>query len=264
MSLPPLLLVGGGRMGAALLKGWQARGVSACVVVDPSPGAAALAGGDVTVLSAAGEIAADFRPAAVIFAVKPQAAAAVLPEYARFAGAVFVSIMAGTTLTALGRLLGPGCDIVRAMPNTPAAVGQGFTVAVAGLGVPPAQRALADALLAATGALEWVDDEALLDPVTAISGGGPAYLFYLTELMERAALAHGIAPALARAMARRTIIGAAALLAASDEDATVLRAAVTSKQGTTEAALAVLTEIWPDAFADAITSATKRSRTLSV
>jgi pyrroline-5-carboxylate reductase len=192
-------------------------------------------------------------------------AAAALPACARFGSAVFISIMAGKTIAGIARLLGVPAAIIRAMPNTPAAVGQGITVAVAGPGVTPAQRGLADGLLAATGRIAWVGEEALLDPVTAISGGGPAYLFLLTELMEQAALDHGIAPDLARLMARQTIIGSAALLDASDEDAAALRIAVTSPAGTTERALAVLRadDAWPKTFAAAINAATKRSQELS-
>jgi len=262
----PLLLVGGGRMGSAMLAGWREQGLSAAVVVDPSADAAKLSGPGVEVVPGFGEIPDGFSPAAVILAVKPQVAAAALPDYARFAArAVFISIMAGKTLKAIGAMLGAKAAIVRAMPNTPAAVRQGFTVAVAGAHVSPAQRNLAESLLAATGEIAWVDDESLLDPVTAISGGGPAYVFLLTELMEQAAIAQNIPADLARAMARKTVIGAAALMAASTEDASALRIAVTSPKGTTEKALAVLRAngAWPEIFLAAIEAATARSRELN-
>lgn len=264
MSLPPVVLVGGGRMGSAMLAGWREQGLAAAVIVDPSP-AATLSGPGVQVVADAAAIPAGFIPAAIIFAVKPQAAPAVLPAYGRFTDALFISIMAGKTIAAIAASLGHAAAVVRAMPNTPAAVRQGITVAVAGGHVSPAQRALADALLSAIGQVAWVADEALLDPVTAISGGGPAYLFLLTELLEQAALDHGLAPDLARKLARQTVIGAAALLAAGDEDAAALRAAVTSPGGTTERALAVLRapQAWPKAFAEAINAATARSRDLS-
>ncbi|MDE8345600.1 MAG: pyrroline-5-carboxylate reductase [Acidocella sp.] len=265
-ALPALLLVGGGRMGGAMLAGWREQGLASAIVVDPSTPAASLAGGGVLVVPSFAEIPAGFTPEAVVLAVKPQMAGEVLPAYARFAGqAVFISIMAGKTIKAVGAMLGVRAAIVRAMPNTPAAVRQGFTVAVAGAHVSARQRQLADALLAAAGEVAWVDDEALLDPVTAISGGGPAYVFLLTELMERAACDQGIPAALARQMARQTVIGAAALLAASDEDAADLRIAVTSPNGTTERALAVLRadDAWPKSFATAIQAATTRSRALS-
>jgi pyrroline-5-carboxylate reductase len=265
-SLPALLLVGGGRMGGAMLSGWRERGLSAAVVVDPSPEAAKLAGQGVTVVPSVAEIPVGFVPEAVILAVKPQSAAEALPAYARFAGhAVFISIMAGKTLHAIGTMLGVKSAIVRAMPNTPAAVRQGITVAVAEAHVSTAQRALADALLAATGQIAWVEEEAMLDPVTAISGGGPAYVFLLTELMEQAGLDQGLPPELARQLARQTVIGSAALLAASEEDAAALRIAVTSPKGTTERALAVLRadDAWPKSFSAAIQAATERSRELS-
>jgi len=265
-QLPALLLVGGGRMGGAMLAGWRERGLSQVVVVDPSAEAAKLAGEGVEVVASAAEIPLGFAPDAVILAVKPQQAAQALPAYARFAGrGVFVSIMAGQTLRAIAGMLGVKAALVRAMPNTPAAVRQGITVAVAGLHASEHQRALADDLLAAVGQVAWVTEEALLDPVTAISGGGPAYVFLLVELMERAALEQGIPPALARQLARQTVIGSAALLAASEEDAAQLRIAVTSPGGTTERALAVLRadDAWPKSFAAAIEAATKRSQELS-
>jgi pyrroline-5-carboxylate reductase len=264
--LPSLLLVGGGRMGSAMLAGWREQGLSAAVIVDPAPEAAALAGDGVTVVPSAAEIPPGFVPEAVVLAVKPQMAAEALPAYGRFAGGtVFISIMAGKTIHAIGTMLGVKAAIVRAMPNTPAAVRQGITVAVSSPHVSAHQRALAQTLLTATGEFDWVEDEKLLDPVTAISGGGPAYVFLLTELLEQAGLDQGLPPALARKLARQTVIGSAALLAASDEDAAKLRVAVTSPKGTTERALAVLRadDAWPKSFRDAIQAATERSRELS-
>ena len=265
-TLPSLLLVGGGRMGSALLSGWRARGLSTALIVDPSPEAAKLAGPNVTVVASAADIPQGFVPAAVILAVKPQMAAQALPAYARFGGhAVFISIMAGKTLNAIAAMLGVKAAVVRAMPNTPAAVRQGITVAVAGSHVTPVQKSLANDLLAATGLISWVEVEDMLDPVTAISGGGPAYVFLLAELMEQAGLDQGLPPELARRMARQTVIGSAALLAAGDEDAAALRIAVTSPGGTTERALAVLRadDAWPEIFTKAIQAATERSRELS-
>ncbi len=262
---PPLLLVGGGRMGSALLAGWRDRGLSQAIVIDPSEEAANLVAPGIEVFALPHEIPTGFTPEAVVFAVKPQSALAVLPSYARFAGgAVFISIMAGKTLHAVGQMLGVKAAIVRAMPNTPAAVRQGITVAVAGCHVSNSQHLLADSLLAATGQIAWVNDESLLDPVTAISGGGPAYVFLLAELLEQAGLAQGLPADLARDLARQTIIGSGALLAASTEDAANLRIAVTSPNGTTERALAVLRadDAWPKLVSQAIDAATKRSREL--
>jgi pyrroline-5-carboxylate reductase len=265
-ALPALLLIGGGKMGSALLAGWREQGLSTAIVVDPSPEAGKLAGPGIKVVGSAHEIPPGFTPEAVILAVKPQMAQQALPAYARFAGhAVFISIMAGKTLHAIGHMLGVKAAVIRAMPNTPAAVRQGITVAVAGCHVTETQHKLADTLLAATGQIAWVKEESLLDPVTAISGGGPAYVFLLTELLEKAAVEQGIPRDLARLLARQTIIGSGALLAASPEDAADLRIAVTSPGGTTERALAVLRtdDAWPKLISDAIDAATKRSQALS-
>jgi pyrroline-5-carboxylate reductase len=264
-ALPPLLLVGGGRMGSALLAGWREQGLETAIVADPSPLAADLAGPGIQVVGGIADIPGHFSPEAVILAVKPQAAGAAVPDYARYQNAVFISIMAGKTIASLSAMLGAETAIVRAMPNTPAAVRQGITVACAGVRVSEAQRQLADQLLAATGAIEWVDDESLLDAVTAVSGGGPAYVFLLTELMEQAGLDQGLPPDLARKLARQTVIGSAGLLAASTEDAAALRIAVTSPAGTTEEALKILmaAPAWPKLFAEAIEAATRRSRALS-
>ncbi|HJS87210.1 MAG TPA: pyrroline-5-carboxylate reductase, partial [Acetobacteraceae bacterium] len=214
--IPPVLLVGCGRMGGAMLAGWRERGLAPSVAVDPAPEAARQAGADLVVAEQAGGVPAGFTPAAVVLAIKPQNAAETLPLYRRFAGrSVFLSIMAGRTLAGIGALLGAGAQVVRAMPNTPAAVRQGITVACPGAGVTAEQRALCDRLLQAIGAVAWVDDEALLDPVTAVSGSGPAYVFLLAELLERAAREQGIPAGLARALARQTVAGSGALLAAS-------------------------------------------------
>jgi pyrroline-5-carboxylate reductase len=252
-------------MGQALLAGWREQGLAEAIVIDPSPASAALAAPGITVFPSPHGIPAGFTPEAVILAVKPQSAPQALPSYAGFAGrAVFISIMAGKTVHAIGHMLGVKSAIVRAMPNTPAAVRQGITVAVAGCHVSARQQELANTLLAATGQIAWVSDESLLDPVTAISGGGPAYVFLLAELLEKAGLEQGIPPDLARDLARQTIIGAGALLAASTEDAAALRIAVTSPGGTTERALAVLRadDAWPKLLSQAIDAATKRSQEL--
>jgi pyrroline-5-carboxylate reductase len=265
-SIPPILLIGCGRMGGAMLAGWREQGLAPSIAVDPSPAAADCAGPDLTVLADSASIPANFAPAAVVIAVKPQNAAATLPDYACFAGrSVFLSIMAGRTIADIGALLGPSAAIVRAMPNTPAAVRQGVTVGCPGTGVSTAQRTLCDRLLRAIGVVAWVEDEALLDPVTAVSGSGPAYVFLLAELMEQAAIEQGIPPDLARLLARQTVAGSGALLAASADDAANLRKAVTSPGGTTAEALSVLMDpgAWPIAVSQAIAAATRRSRELA-
>lgn len=264
--IPAILLVGCGRMGSAMLSGWREQGLQRSYAVDPAPQAAGFAGADLTVVTDVAAIADGFVPAAVVLAVKPQAAADTLPAYARFAGkTVFLSIMAGRTIAGIRSLLGDDAAIVRAMPNTPAAVRQGVTVACPSPLVSAEQRALCDRLLQAIGKVAWVADEGLLDPVTAVSGSGPAYVFLLAELMEKAALEQGIPPDLARLLARQTVSGSGALLAASPEDAATLRVAVTSPGGTTAEALRVLMAdaAWPAAMSEAIAAATRRSRELA-
>ena len=267
---PSVLLLGGGRMGSAMLAGWQKAGLGPSVVVDPSP-APGLSG--VTVVASAGDIPPAFRPDAVVLAVKPQVAAAAVPGVAGFIGeAVVLSVMAGRTVASIAALTGSAAPraalraaIVRAMPNTPAAIGQGFTAAFAAASVTPGQRALCDGLLRAVGEVAWLEDEALLDPVTALSGGGPAYVFLLAELLEQAAVEAGLPPQLAARLARQTVAGAGALLAAGTQTPADMRRAVTSPAGTTERALAVLmaADAWPAAMRRAIAAATARSRELS-
>ena len=260
-QIPSVLLVGLGKMGGAMLRGWHAHGLAPSIAIDPvmqdTPGA------EILLLNNPALIPPDFSPAAVILAVKPQMAAATLPHYARIKGAVMLSIMAGRNITGLTEALG-GAAVVRAMPNTPAAIGQGFTVACAAPSVTSAQRELCNTLLSAVGEVAWVEDEALIDPVTAVSGGGPAYVFLLAELLEQAAIEQGIPPELARSMARKTVSGSGALLAASTEDAAQLRRNVTSPAGTTERALAVMMDktAWPETISRAIAAATARSREL--
>jgi pyrroline-5-carboxylate reductase len=263
-TIPPILLVGFGKMGGAMLAGWRERGLAHAVAVDPAM--PEVPGADVTVVPEPAGIPEGFAPEAVVLAVKPQSAEEMLPHYARYAGsAVFLSIMAGRTVAGIRAVLGDKAEIVRAMPNTPAAVRQGISVAYAGTEVTMRQRDLCDLLLEAIGKVAWVTDEALIDPVTAVSGGGPAYVFLLAELLEAAAVEQGIPPDLARLMARQTISGSGALLAASEEDAAVLRRNVTSPKGTTERALAVLMadDAWPALVSRAIAAATARSRELA-
>jgi pyrroline-5-carboxylate reductase len=265
--LPSILLVGCGKMGGAMLEGWLERGVEQVVVVEPFAAAAEAFAGRVTLCAGAGEIPLDFTPSAVVLAIKPQEAGKTLPAYRRFAqaDALVVSIMAGRTVSGITHLLGGRARVVRAMPNTPAAVRQGFTCAFPGPGVTPDQRMLCEALLSAVGESAWVEAEALIDPVTAVSGGGPAYVFLLAELLEAAAIEQGLPPDLARRMARRTVSGSGALLAASELDSAQLRRNVTSPKGTTERALNVLMapEALPRLISEAIAAATARSRELA-
>jgi len=255
----PILLVGCGKMGGALRSGWLEAGR---VVVVVEPGANAPEGA----LPSPDALPPDLAPLAVVFAVKPQEADRVLPLYARFAeSSVFLSIMAGRTIAGMRGLLGGRAAVVRAMPNLPASIRRGVTVACAGPSVTEAERGLCDELLKAIGTVGWIEDEELLDAVTAVSGSGPAYVFLLAELMEAAGRALGLAPDLARTLARETVAGSGALLASSEQDAADLRRAVTSPGGTTAAALSVLMAegAWPKSVAEAIAAAAARSRELA-
>jgi pyrroline-5-carboxylate reductase len=243
-SIPgTLVLVGAGKMGGAMLEGWLARKLppKKVVVLEPQPSKAikALLKRGVR-LNPKGKIG---KAAAIVIAVKPQSAAEALAQLPPFVGnnTVAVSIMAGRTLAFLEQEL-PNAAVVRAMPNTPAAIGRGITVAVGNRRVTPAARRLAHRLLAATGGVEWVDDETLMDAVTAVSGSGPAYVFLLAETMARAGAAAGLPTALAEKLARATVAGSGELLHRSSESAATLRANVTSPGGTTAAALGVLME----------------------
>ena len=260
--LPPVLLLGFGKMGSAMAAGWVADGISQSYAIDPalppSPGP------EMSVVATVADLPAGFSPVAVILAVKPQMAADALPSVAKYKDAVMLSIMAGKTVAGLRAYLGDAA-VVRAMPNTPASICQGFTVAYAGAGVSDTQRQLCQSLLESVGEVDWVESEGLIDAVTAVSGGGPAYVFLLAELLEQAAIEQGVPAGLARRMARATVSGSGALLGVSTEDAAQLRRNVTSPKGTTEQALAVLMEksAWPDAVSRAIAAATARSRELA-
>jgi len=202
----------------------------------------------------------------MVIAVKPQTAPDALPHLAPLIGAktVVVSIMAGRTLGFLERSL-PNAAIVRAMPNTPAAIGRGITVAVGNRRVAAPARKLAHALLAAAGSVEWADDEALMDAVTAVSGSGPAYVFLLAEAMAKAGVAAGLPAALAEKLARETIAGSGELLHRSPLPAATLRQNVTSPGGTTAAALDVLmgNDGLDPLMTRAVAAATRRGRDLA-
>jgi pyrroline-5-carboxylate reductase len=262
-----ILLAGAGKMGSAMLEGWLGLGLSPATVavIEPQPSRDILALSERGLrLNPARDAAGDV--AALVIAVKPQVADEALPALAPFVGGttVVVSIMAGRTLRFLADGL-PGAALVRAMPNTPAAIGRGITVAVANPRVAPEQRALVDALLSAVGVVEWITDEALMDAVTALSGSGPAYVFLLAETMARAGTAAGLPAALAATLARATVAGAGELLHRSPLDAATLRQNVTSPGGTTAAALDLLMaeDGLQRLMTQAIAAATKRSRDLA-
>jgi pyrroline-5-carboxylate reductase len=262
-----LVLVGAGKMGSALLEGWLRFGLDPkhVAVLEPQPSP------QISTLESRGlrlnpPLRALTEVAAVVVAVKPQTAAEAVPQLKPLIGAstVVVSIMAGRTLQFIAGALNAPCALVRAMPNTPAAIGRGITVAVP-RDVNPAQRELAHRLLSATGTVEWTDDEALMDAVTAVSGSGPAYVFLLAEALAEAGVAAGLPPSLAEKLARETVAGSGELLHRSALDAAVLRQNVTSPGGTTAAALDVL--MGKDGLAqlmrNAVAAATRRSRELA-
>jgi pyrroline-5-carboxylate reductase len=263
----PLVLVGAGKMGFALLQGWLGLGLSPgrVVLLEPQPSSE---------LKKFIELGARLNPdlhaigqaAVLVLAVKPQVAPDALPPLNALVGpkTVVVSIMAGRTLAFLAQAF-PQAALVRSMPNTPAAIGRGITVAVPNARVTADQRKLANALLAATGAVAWVEDEGLLDAVTAVSGSGPAYVFLLAESLARAGAAAGLPVDLAAQLARATVAGAGEMLHQSSTDAAALRQNVTSPGGTTAAALDVL--MAPDGLdalmRKAVAAATRRGRELA-
>jgi pyrroline-5-carboxylate reductase len=265
-----LVLAGAGNMGGAMLAGWLERGLDprSIIVQDPSPPpsvAALLARNGITPRAEA--TARSAPPAVLLVAVKPQVMDDVFPGLARLAGpgTVVLSIAAGKTIASFEKHLPQGAAVVRSIPNTPASVGRGITVATANAAVTAAQKAKCDALLSAIGEVAWVDDEALIDPVTAVSGSGPAYVFYLAECLAEAGVKAGLDRALADKLARWTVAGAGELLHRSDLPASTLRQNVTSPNGTTYAALQVLMAekgLQP-IMTEAIAAATRRSRELA-
>jgi pyrroline-5-carboxylate reductase len=261
-----LLLVGCGKMGGAMLEGWLARGLAAAdvVVAEPIDALRPRTAG-VRAVASTSDVAK--TPEIVVLAVKPQSMDGVLPDLKRFAdeGAVFLSIAAGKTLKYFSSHLGTTAKVVRSMPNTPAAVRQGISVATAARGVSEAEKKRCHQLLEAVGQVVWVDDEALMDPVTALSGSGPAYVFLLVEAMAAAGAKLGLTPDMAMQLARATVAGSGELLKQSSEPASQLRVNVTSPGGTTAEALKVLMAadgIQP-VFDKALAAASRRSRELA-
>ncbi len=262
-----LVLVGAGKMGSALLEGWLRLGLAGrnVAVIEPAPAP------DLSALNAPGlRLNPDLRtlrePAVVVLAIKPQVAAEAIAPLRPVVGAatLVVSIMAGRTLQFLSTALDRAGAVVRAMPNMPASIGRGITVAVP-LRTSSAQRQLAERLLAATGAVEWTDDETLMDAITAVSGSGPAYVFLLAEALAQAGVAAGLPKSLAEKLARETVAGSGELLHRSALDAAALRANVTSPGGTTAAALDVLMAEngLKTLMQRAVAAATARSRRLA-
>jgi len=262
-----LVLVGAGKMGGAMLEGWHRLGLKFDQVIaiepEPAPEIMALGQRGLRINPSLDMVVAR----AVVVAVKPQIAPQVLPTLARLVrdDTVVISIMAGRTLGFLEKTLPANAAVVRAMPNTPASIGRGITVSVPNARVSKPQRALTDKLLRATGAVEWVADEGLMDAVTAVSGSGPAYVFLLAESLARAGAAAGLPADLSARLARATVAGAGELLHRSDLDAATLRQNVTSPGGTTAAALDVLMspEGLNPVMERAVAAATRRGRELA-
>ena len=261
-----IVLAGAGKMGGAMLSGWLAGGLDPkrVGVVEPSPSdeISALAAKGIRLNPSPGDIG---TVATLVVAVKPQSfrdAGMVLKSFVS-PSTLVVSIMAGITIASIEEVCGG--MVVRAMPNTPAAIGRGITVAVAANNVSAAQRAVADALLRATGSVEWVDDESLMDAVTAVSGSGPAYIFLLAEELARAGVEAGLPAELATKLARETVAGSGELLHRSDTPSATLRQNVTSPGGTTAAALEVLMgkDGMQSLLTRAVAAATRRSKELA-
>ncbi|MEO0547790.1 MAG: pyrroline-5-carboxylate reductase [Pseudomonadota bacterium] len=265
-----LCLVGAGNMGGAMLRGWLEAGTDPALitVLDPSPPPAMsdmLKSYSVRHVTEAAHVGVvDF----VLVAVKPQIIAAVLKDLGPLIGpeTVLASVAAGTLIAQLEvPFAGTASRIIRVMPNTPALIGQAISVCVANEGVTPQQRKTVTGLLEAIGDVAWVEDEALIDAVTGVSGSGPAYVFYLAEALAAAGEAAGLPAALASQLAVATVAGAGNLLKQSDEDAATLRSNVTSPNGTTQAALEVLMAddgLGP-LMKEAVAAATNRSKELA-
>lgn len=245
-SFSPLVIVGCGNMGQALVRGWLAAGLSAegLVIIDPQLDPKQVPEfANATIVAHAADLPHDLRARLLLLAVKPQVINAVMKSNKPLVGSdtLVVSVAAGVTLMQMQQGLGDNASLVRAMPNTPAAIGAGVTGLCASDGVSEADCLLADAVMQAAGQTVWVHDESLMDTVTATSGSGPAYVFHMVEALAAAAEANGLPADAAMMLARQTIIGAAKLLdKEAHMPASALRERVTSPGGTTAAALEVL------------------------
>lgn len=259
-----LVLLGCGKMGSAMLNGWIEDGLpaSSIWVIDPAPSE--------WVRSQGVHINEDLPtdPAIVLVAVKPQMMGEALPSIVAFGGGstVFVSVAAGTPIAAFESILGRETPVIRAMPNTPAAIGKGITALIGNERATPADMILAETLMSAVGQTVLLESEAQMDAVTGVSGSGPAYVFHLIETLAAAGVDQGLPSELAMRLAKYTVAGAGALALSSEEDPAQLRVNVTSPNGTTQAALDVLMDAetgFPALLARAVKAATDRSRELS-
>ena len=242
-----IAFIGCGNMGRSLIGGLCASGVAAddIIAADPQESQARLVAEQFGVRTTDDNLEAVHAATAIVLAVKPQQMAAVASELAGMldvSRAVVVSIAAGIRIAALEHWLGGDCAIVRAMPNTPALVGAGAAALCANANAGPEQRNRAEAILRAAGVVVWVEDEALMDAVTAVSGSGPAYFFKFMEILAATGVELGLSEDAARLLATQTAFGAAKMALAGDQTPAELRKQVTSPGGTTERALAVLAE----------------------
>lgn len=265
----PLVLVGCGKMGRALLEGWLSSGIAPAGIVVVDPVADEEIGGrdGVVLMADAAALPRDLDPEIVVMAVKPQQMDRALAHYRHFAtpDCLFVSIAAGKTIAYFEAALGPSAAIVRSMPNTPAAIGKGITVTCPNENATAVQAQIAHAILRAGGDVVGVSDESLLDAVTALSGGGPAYTFLLIETMAKAGVAAGLPQDLSAQLALQTVAGAGQLALCSDMPPSQLRENVTSPGGTTLEALNILmadTNGLLPLMTQAIAAATARSKAL--
>lgn len=257
-------------MGGALLEGWLGQGVApeSVTVIEPfeSGFLEGIQARGVTTLKVLTELPENYDPAVVVIAIKPQMMDGTIGDYSRFAKAstVFLSVAAGKTLAYFQAALGETAPIVRAMPNTPSAVGRGMTVLCANPAASSTQREVCSSLLSAVGETAWVDDEALLDAVTALSGGGPAYVFLLIECLAQAGIEAGLPQELSERLARVTVAGSGELVHQASEAPSQLRKNVTSPAGTTLEALNVLMaeDGLQPLMTRAIAAATRRSQEL--
>lgn len=259
-----LVLLGCGKMGSAMLAGWLDAGlpVASVWVIDPNP-SEWVSGLGIHLNEALPE-----RPAIVLVAVKPQMMGDALPSLVAQGGGgtLFVSVAAGTSIATFEAVLGKGTPIVRAMPNTPAAIGQGITALIGNDVASAGDVDLAETLLSAVGQVVRLQSEAQMDAVTGVSGSGPAYVFHLIETLAAAGVAQGLPPGLAMQLAKATVAGAGALAMQAKEDPAQLRVNVTSPNGTTQAALEVLMDEddgFPALLRRAVAAAADRSRELA-
>ena len=259
-----LVLLGCGKMGSAMLEGWLKDGLPATSVYvqDPYPSD--------WVKGAGVHVNADLpaAPAIVLIAVKPQMMAEALPVLQAMGNGstVFLSVAAGISIAAYEEILGARTPIIRAMPNTPAAVGKGITAIIGNPCASAQQLDLADQLLCAVGQVVRLDEEGQMDAVTGVSGSGPAYVFHMIECLAKAGEAQGLSPDLAMALAKATVAGAGALAETASEDPSQLRVNVTSPNGTTQAGLEVLMDVstgLPDLIGKTVAAATDRSKELA-